>query len=62
MFVWALEGMASTATWKVPSCNGLGGLAARCQFGSTSDGKYISVVSGGGGGGGWRARLRGGIA
>ncbi|KAL4431235.1 hypothetical protein ABPG75_006491 [Micractinium tetrahymenae] len=59
MFVWRLggsEGSSSggdrgsdswqlemAATWKVPACSGAGGLANRCQFGCTADGRFIAA-------------------
>ena len=45
MFVWNVGTGKSLTSWKVPGCNGLGGFSTRCQFSSTADGKYISVVS-----------------
>lgn len=45
MFVWDAASGEQLAGWKVPGCNGLGGFSTRCQFGTTADGKYISVVS-----------------
>ena len=44
MFVWNVASGEQIAAWKVPGCNGLGGISTRCQFGTTPDGQYISVV------------------
>lgn len=47
MYVWNLPSMESVAAWKVPGCTPMGGLASRCLFNATSDGKYIAAVRGG---------------
>lgn len=41
----ATGGLESLASWKVPSCSGGSGAAARSSFGTTADGRFVAVVS-----------------